>query len=607
MPYPNSFDNLETVVSGQLITALHENNQANAVNAIEQTLGLFPSGPYPTVAAAIAAKLDLSGGTMTGSISMGGNSISNLGAPTVDADAATKAYVDAARQTMDAKDSVRVATTASITLSGTQSVDGVALSPGDRVLVKDQVDASENGIYVVSPQAWSRAADASDSLRVTSGMQTYVSEGLSNAMALWVLSTADPITLGTTPLTYERMVVAGDGLIQSGNRIHVGAGSGIAVNADDVQISPTYPGQSSITTLGVITSGTWQATGLDVPYGGSGRASAIPYTPICGGTTESGAHQSVASLGNSGDVLTSNGPGQLPSFQPPSGGGGASGWTDDGTVVRLSTASDQVGIGTAVVEAGVKVKISGGSLRLEDATMTSHPSSALVIGSGGDGTARTIVNPHRAEVMFQKDGGPSLTPTHFATVGMALPDGTLTDDFIVSTFVSGDIQRERLRVVNSGSASTSVKINSETTLTSHPSSALIVGSGGDGTARTIVNPHRAEVMFQKDGGPSLTPTRFATVGMAAPDGTLTDDFIVSTFATGDAMRERLRVTNLGNVVPGTAALATSATDGFVYMQSMAGAPSGTPTSYGGRVPFVYDTTNDKLYVYNGAWKSVALA
>lgn len=69
---------------------------------------------------------------------------------------------------------------------------------------------------------------------------------------------------------------------------------------------------------------------------------------------------------------------------------------------------------------------------------------------------------------------------------------------------------------------------------------------------------------------------------------------------------RLLLDNAGNVVPGTAAIATTATDGYIYSQSCAGAPTGAPTAYAGRVPMVYDSTNNRIYFYNGSWRSVAV-
>jgi len=69
----------------------------------------------------------------------------------------------------------------------------------------------------------------------------------------------------------------------------------------------------------------------------------------------------------------------------------------------------------------------------------------------------------------------------------------------------------------------------------------------------------------------------------------------------------MRIDSLGNVIVNTAAIATTATDGFLYIPTCAGAPTGVPTTYTGRAAMVYDTTNNKLWVYNGAWKGAVHA
>ncbi|MFL6610190.1 MAG: phage tail protein [Pseudomonas sp.] len=104
---------------------------------------------------------------------------------------------------LDRKQSVRVATTANIVLNGAQTVDGVAVVAGDRVLVKSQTLAKDNGIYVVANGAWGRSVDSNADSKVTSGLTVLVEEGTANGNSLWQLITDNHITLGTTALTFE--------------------------------------------------------------------------------------------------------------------------------------------------------------------------------------------------------------------------------------------------------------------------------------------------------------------------------------------------------------------------------------------------------------------
>ena len=122
---------------------------------------------------------------------------------------ATRAYVDGKVleeiNKLDSKQSVRAATTANIALAGLQAVDGVALVAGDRVLVKSQASAKDNGLYVVSAGAWARTADADTNAEVTSAMLVSVEQGATLADTRWQLITDVTIVLGTTPLTFQNV------------------------------------------------------------------------------------------------------------------------------------------------------------------------------------------------------------------------------------------------------------------------------------------------------------------------------------------------------------------------------------------------------------------
>lgn len=179
--------------------------------------------------------------TFTG-INVNNAKITNLANPTADSDAANKGYVDSVVQGLSPKQSVKAASTTNIaSLSGPMTIDGVALVAGDRVLVKDQTTASQNGIYEVSATAWSRAADANTWAELISAF-TFVEQGTVNAENGF-LSTVDVGgTLGTSAVTFVQFsgagqIIAGAGLTKTGNQLDVAAGTGISVAADNVALT----------------------------------------------------------------------------------------------------------------------------------------------------------------------------------------------------------------------------------------------------------------------------------------------------------------------------------------------------------------------------------
>lgn len=282
----------------------------------------------------------------TGVIDVNSTRITNLAAPTQDSDAATKAYVDAARSGLDVKQSVRAATTANITLSNTQTLDGVALVVGDRVLVKDQDTASQNGVYVVANGAWSRAIDFDEPSEVTAGVFFFIEEGTAYADSGWVLTSNNPLTVGTDPLEFTQFsgagqIIAGDGMSKTGNTLFVNVANGIEISADNVQlastvagdgltynsgvlsvggtanritvsadsvdIASTYIGQNTITTVGTISSGTWEGTKVAANYGGTGITSYNSFDLLVGDGVTNGL--TLLAMGTAGKFLQVNGAG----------------------------------------------------------------------------------------------------------------------------------------------------------------------------------------------------------------------------------------------------------------------------------------------------------
>ena len=252
----------------------------------------------------------------TGIVDVGGKRVGNAADPTQSTDLATKAYVDGLANGLDVKASVRVVTTANITLSNTQTIDGVALSVGDRVLVKDQSTGSQNGIYVVASGSWTRAADFDNSpgTEVSPGAFTFIEEGTVGANNGYVCTNSGSITIGTTAITFVQFsgagqITAGDGLTKNGNTIDVvGTAGRITVNVDSVDISTSYVGQNSITTLGTIGTGTWQGGVVGGTYGGTGVNNGASTVTIAGSLTHAGAFtQSFTATANTAVTLPTTG------------------------------------------------------------------------------------------------------------------------------------------------------------------------------------------------------------------------------------------------------------------------------------------------------------
>jgi len=265
------------------------------------------------------------------SVAITGGTITGLGTPSGDTDAANKAYVDAVAQGLDPKDSVRVASTGNINIASPgATIDGVSLNSGDPVLLWQQTSGSQNGIYLWNgaTSAMTRRSDANSSDMVTSGLYTYVSEGSIYAGNGFVLNTADPIILDSTSLSFtifsgSGSFNAGTGLIKTGSTFSLANANSLTVKANitggsaapidvtgsalldslfsSTQGSILYRGSSNWSALGVGSNGQYlqtQGASADPQWAtviGSGRT-------ILTGTLDKYIDPSTGNDANSGDI-----------------------------------------------------------------------------------------------------------------------------------------------------------------------------------------------------------------------------------------------------------------------------------------------------------------
>jgi hypothetical protein len=254
----------------------------------------------------------------TGKVDVSGSIITGLSEPVGATDAATKNYVDTVAEGLHVHEAARVATTdtlatlsggtvtynngtagvgATLTLSaGLTAIDGVTLSNGDRILVKNQANQAHNGMYVrTSATVLTRSTDFDTAVEIGGGDFTFVESGTTFGSTGFV-QTVEVLTVGTDNIIWQQFsgtgtFTAGNGLTINGTEFNVvGTADRIVANIDSIDIASTYVGQSSITTLGTISTGTWQGTIVGPTYGGTGVNNGSNTITLGGSFTHTGAH-----------------------------------------------------------------------------------------------------------------------------------------------------------------------------------------------------------------------------------------------------------------------------------------------------------------------------
>jgi len=316
----------------------------------------------------------------SGNQSMGGNKITGLGAPTAASDAATKGYVDSALEGLKPKEAVRAATTANITLSGAQTIDGVSIVAGNRVLVKDQTLTENNGIYVAAAGAWSRATDFDSLSPIDEINKAYVAvqEGTTNAGKLYV-QYGTVTTLDTDPINFTFFnsisgLIGGDGVTVSGSNISV-----------------DHDGEGL----------TFVATQLALELDGSSLSKGVSGVKVAaGGITGTELNASVAGAGLSG------------------GGGSALAVNLEASNPSLQISSDELGVkfdpagalskGASGTKANVDnstIEIATNALQVKAAGITGSHLNTSVAGDGlsGGGGSALAVNVDNSSIEIATD------------------------------------------------------------------------------------------------------------------------------------------------------------------------------------------------------------
>ena len=413
-----------------------------------------------TGAATLSSSLGVAGATTLFSVATTSGTIAN--SPSGSTDIANKAYVDTVAQGLDTKASVVAGTTANITLSGTQTIDGVVLIAGDRVLVKNQTTTANNGLYLCAAGSWTRTTDM-DTWAEVPGAYVFVEQGTTLADTGWVCTSDAGGTIGVTAIVWAQFS---------------GAGSGVSsINFGTTGLTP-----SSVTTGAVTVAGT-----LAVANGGTGINSFGTGIATFLGTPSS-ANLAAALTDETGTgvaVFATNPVLVTPNLGTPSAAvlTSATGLPlSSGVTGQLPVANGGTGTASPNIVAGTNVTVTG-----------TWPNQTIA-ASGSSGTVTSVAAT--VPSVFSVSGSPITTSGTLALTysGTALP------------------------VVNGGTGQTSYTdgqlLIGNTTGSTLTKTTLTAGSG-----ITITNGSGAITIASSGGASAATPTVLGTVYGITPAGT----------------------------------------------------------------------------------------
>jgi len=247
LPVTNGGTGSTIQTSNSLVTTDASGNIISTLGVTNTEAG-YLSGVGSNIQTQINSKANKNNAIFTGTVTLAQD-------PTSAMHAVTKQYADSIAQGLDFKNSVKVASSAELTLAGTQTIGGVDVIVGDRILVKDQSNLSLNGVYDVQNTAWTRSLDANSSANINAGLFVFVEEGLLGGSS-WVLTTQGTINLELTPLSFAQFgggtsYAAGTGIQVIGNTISLNS-AGFSASyltsgtVDDLRLSSNVLFNSSV-------------------------------------------------------------------------------------------------------------------------------------------------------------------------------------------------------------------------------------------------------------------------------------------------------------------------------------------------------------------------
>lgn len=460
--------------------------QKLTADAFGRVTGTAAVGQSDITTALGYAPINKTGDTVTGTLTFSAGTVTGLATPSASTDAATKGYVDSLSQGLDPKGSVRVATTADGALAtdfaADQTIDNITLVTGDRILLKDQTLASENGIYVVQASgAPVRATDA-NSWGELPGAFVFVEVGDTNADTGWVCTSDQGGTLGSTDITFTQFAgagnyTAGNGLALTGTVFSIAApvsyangGTGLtalgtanqilgANTAGDAAEYKTLIAGAGVSVSHAAGSVTFTNTGVRTAVAGTGisvstSTGSVTFTNT-GVTSIAGTANQITASASTGSITLS-----LPSSVSATNLS-LSGLTANAAVISnaskqltsVALANGQLLIGStgvapvaAAITAGTGISVTNGagSILIANTGVTSValslPSVFTVTGSPvtTSGTLTASLASQTANTIFAGPSGSAGTPSFRTLVYADLPIKTYTENYTSgSNTVSG--------------------------------------------------------------------------------------------------------------------------------------------------------------------------